>query len=85
MIHKLFTFPFHALVKLGEKIAEEVDRELYDLGSIQKHLLQLELQLEFEDISIEEYEQKEAELLRRYAIAKAREQAALYSFAEEED
>ncbi|WP_308634029.1 gas vesicle protein GvpG [Paenibacillus silvisoli] len=85
MIHKLFTFPFQAVIKLGEKIAEEVDRELFDLGLIQKQLLQLELQFEFEEITIEEYEGKEAELLRRYEIAKAREQAAWFSSPDEED
>lgn len=85
MIHKLFTFPFQAVVKLGEKIAEEVDRELFDLGRIQTQLLQLELQLELEEIAIEEYELQEAELLRRYEIAKACEQAVWFSSEVEED
>jgi Gas vesicle protein G. len=85
MIHKLFTFPMQAVIKLGEKIAEEVDRELFDIGLIQTQLLQLELQLELEELSIEEYELKEYELLRRYEIAKAREQAAWFSSEAEED
>lgn len=85
MIHKLITLPFHAIIKLGEKIQEEADRELYDLGLIQKQLLQLELLYELEEISSEAYELKEADLLRRYEIAKERELSALLQSEEKED
>jgi hypothetical protein len=76
MLHKLFTLPFKAVIKLGEKIKEEVDRELYDVDFIQHQLIQLEMLLEMDEITQEYYEQKEEELLQRYEIAKEREQGS---------
>ncbi|MEO2075604.1 MAG: gas vesicle protein GvpG [Bacillus sp. (in: firmicutes)] len=73
MIHKLFTMPIRSLIKLGEKIQEEVDQELYDLPHLQQQLVDLHLLFELEEIDEESYLEQEQELLRRYKIAKDRE------------
>jgi hypothetical protein len=55
-----------------EQVADEVDRQLYDEGSIRRELLQLEL--EHEDGNIDEAERlmREEELFDRLAIARQR-------------
>lgn len=73
MLHKLFTFPIRSLIKLGEKIQEEVDQELYDLPYIQQQLMDLHMMYEMGEIDEEVYDDQEQELLRRYKIAKERE------------
>ncbi|MGP4061217.1 gas vesicle protein GvpG [Halobacillus litoralis] len=70
MIHKLFTSPINLIVKVGEHVKEEVDKEMYDLEHIQKKLVQLQMMYELEEISEEAYTAQEEELLQRYEIAK---------------
>jgi hypothetical protein len=69
MILKLFTWPIDTVKFVGEKVKEEVDKELYDLETIQKKLARLQMMLELEEISEELYEEEEEELLRRYRTA----------------
>ncbi|KGX90003.1 gas vesicle protein GvpG [Pontibacillus marinus] len=73
MIHKLFTSPLNLVVKVGEQVKEEVDKELYDLDQIQKKLIHLQMMYELEEISEEVYKAQESELLARYEMAKKRE------------
>lgn len=77
MIHKLFTLPIRSLLKLGEKIQEEVDQELYDLPYLQQQLIELHMMFEMEELDEDTYMEREQELLRRYKIAKEREQNEL--------
>ncbi|MCD7033534.1 gas vesicle protein GvpG [Metabacillus sp. GX 13764] len=79
MIQKLFTAPFDLLIKVGEKVQEEADKEMYDLETIQKKLVHLELMLEMDEVSEEEYKESEEELLERYEIAKLKEQEQFYN------
>ncbi|NJP37853.1 gas vesicle protein GvpG [Alkalicoccus luteus] len=74
MIFKLFTWPIDTVKFVGEKVKEEVDKELYDLETIQKKLARLQMMLELGDISEEAYDSEEAILLERYRIAKQLEQ-----------
>jgi hypothetical protein len=74
MIHKLFTLPIRSIIKLGEKIQEEVDQELYHLPLLQQKLIELHTMYELGEIDDETYDVQEQELLRRYKIAKEREQ-----------
>ncbi|NHC41970.1 gas vesicle protein GvpG [Bacillus sp. MM2020_1] len=74
MIHKLFTLPIRALLKLGEKIQEEVDQELYDIPYLQQQLVELHMMFEMEEIDEITYLEREQELISRYKIAKEREQ-----------
>ncbi|APC47934.1 gas vesicle protein GvpG [Virgibacillus halodenitrificans] len=73
MLHKLVTGPLNMVKKVGGKIQEEADKELYDLPTIQKKLVQLQMKYELQEMSEEEYKHKEAELLERYEIAKRKE------------
>lgn len=73
MIFKLFTLPIRSLIKLGEKIQEEVDQELYDLTLIQQQLIELHMIYDMEEIDEDAYIEREQELLNRYKIAKERE------------
>lgn len=73
MIFKLFSLPIRSLIKLGEKIQEEVDEELYDLVNIQQQLIELHMMYDMEEIVEEAYIEREQELLIRYKIAKDRE------------
>lgn len=70
MIQKLFTFPFDLVIKVGEKVKEEADKEFYDLERIQKKLIHLEMMYELEEIDEVAYKHSEMELLARYEIAK---------------
>ncbi|MFB3167977.1 hypothetical protein F4694_003587 [Bacillus niacini] len=73
MIFKLFSLPIRSLIKLGEKIQEEVDQELYDLTLIQQQLIELHMMYDMEEIDEDAYIEREQELLNRYKIAKERE------------
>ncbi|MEH7492125.1 gas vesicle protein GvpG [Neobacillus niacini] len=73
MIFKLFSLPIRSLIKLGEKIQEEVDQELYDLTLIQQQLIELHMMYDMDEIDEEAYIEREEELLNRYKIAKERE------------
>ena len=74
MIHKLFTFPIRSLIKLGEKIQEEADQELYNIPHIQQQLMELHTLYEMGEIEEETYAEREQDLLNRYKIAKEREE-----------
>ena len=64
--------PVRGVTWVVEQVADEVDRQLYDEGSIRRELLQLEL--EYEDGNIDEAERlmREEELFDRLAIAQQR-------------
>ena len=73
MIFKFFTLPIRSLIKLGEKIQEEADQELYNITYIQQQLIELHMLFDMEEIDEETYAAREEELLNRYKIAKDRE------------
>ncbi|WP_139487943.1 gas vesicle protein GvpG [Brevibacillus dissolubilis] len=77
MIHKLVAWPIRALILLGEKVEEEVNRELYDIPHLQQQLISLHMMFEMEEIDEETYLRKETELLTRFQIAKQREWEAM--------
>ncbi|MFC0274768.1 gas vesicle protein GvpG [Metabacillus herbersteinensis] len=70
MIHKLVTAPMNLVVKIGRKVQEEAEKELYDLPTIQQKLIQLQMMFELGEIPEEAFQEKEDELLTRYVIAK---------------
>lgn len=73
MIHKLVTTPMNLVIKVGEKVKEEADKELYDLPTIQQKLIQLQMMYELGEITEDAFKEKEEELLIRYEIAKKKE------------
>lgn len=85
MLHKLVTWPFDAVIKVGEKVKEEADKELYDLPTIQQKLIQLQMMYELEEIPEEVFQEQEQELLIRYEIAKRREMALWEELTKEKE
>ena len=73
MIHKLVSAPINLVIKIGEKVKEEADKELYDLPTIQQKLIQLQMMYELEEIPEEVYKEKEEDLILRYEMAKRME------------
>jgi len=66
--------PVKGLVWLCEKLDEVAEKELTDEGRIKEELMALQLQFELDQISEQEYNQKEQELLARLdTLIKARE------------
>lgn len=61
------------LKKIAEQVKDEADKELYDLPTIEKKLIQLQMQEELGEIPEDEYREKEEQLLARYETAKQKE------------
>ncbi|MDN4863301.1 gas vesicle protein GvpG [Priestia megaterium] len=70
MIHKLLLSPVTLIVKVGQKIKEEADKELYDVSFIQQKIIHLQMMYELGEIPEDAYIEKEKELLLRYEAAK---------------
>jgi len=54
---------FKGLVFIAEKINELMEREISDEGRIKERLMALQLKFEMDEISVEEYDRQEEELL----------------------
>ena len=65
LIDSILLAPLKGVVWLGGKLNEIVDKELNDTGRIKEELMRLQLQFELDEISQQEYDQKETELLDR--------------------
>lgn len=67
MIFKLLllpiTGPIEGVTWLGEQILERADQELDEKENLNKRLLSLQLALDLEEISEEEYDEQEEEIL----------------------
>jgi hypothetical protein len=57
--------PLKGVVWLGRKINDVADQEVNDVGRVKEELMELQMQLEMEQISEEEYTEKERSLLDR--------------------
>ncbi|WP_282034401.1 gas vesicle protein GvpG [Metabacillus indicus] len=73
MLHKLVAAPINLVIRIGQKVQEEAEKELYDLPTIQQKLIQLQMMFELGEIPEKAYQEKEDELLMRYEMAKRRE------------
>jgi hypothetical protein len=54
---------FKGLLFIAEKINELMQREISDEGRIKERLMALQLKFEMDEISVEEYDRQEEELL----------------------
>ena len=63
VLDDIFLAPIKALIWLGEKVNEVAEEEVSGEGRIKERLMELQLRFELDEISEEEYEQKEEELL----------------------
>ncbi len=77
LIDDILLLPLKPIIWMGKKINEIVEKELSDEGLIKEHLMKLQLEFELDEISEEEYNKQEEELLARLdAIRKAKEEAS---------
>jgi Gas vesicle protein G len=64
--------PVKGVAWVGEQVAEEADRQLYDEGRIRRELAELDRLWEDGELSEEEREHAEADLMERLRVAHAR-------------
>ena len=64
--------PVKGIYSLVKVIHDKMEEELYDPTKIQQELMQLQLQFEMDQISEEEYDEQEADLLERLSESKRR-------------
>ncbi len=57
--------PVHGVVWLAEKIKETAEADMFDESKIYESLFALQMQLELEEITEEEYQESETELMER--------------------
>lgn len=73
------------LTSIARKVEEEADKELYDLPTIEKKLIHLQMMAELGEIPEDVYKEQEEVLLTRYEIAKQREIDKWEAFIEEKE
>ena len=74
LLDDILLAPLKGVIWLGKKVNDVGERELYDEGGIKDELMKLQLQFELDEISEQEYDEKEKELLDRLdAITKSKE------------
>jgi len=64
LIDDILMAPIKGIIFLAEKINEVVEKETSDEGSIKERLMELQMKFEMDEITEEEYDKKEDELLR---------------------
>jgi len=75
LIDSILLAPLKGVVWLGEKLNQIAQEELYDEGRIKEELMALQLQFELDQISEQEYNEREKELLERLdAITESKKQ-----------
>lgn len=74
LIDSILLAPLKGVIWMGQKLGDMAEKELSDKGRIKEELMRLQLQFELDEISEEEYDKKESELLDRLdAIANSQE------------
>lgn len=64
----LFKLPAKGFMGIFKRIAEMAEEELNDASKVREELLQLEFLFETDQITEEEYQEKEAELMERLTV-----------------
>ncbi len=75
LLGKLLTFPVSGPWWVMEQVVAEAERQLYDEDEIRRQLAELEVLQEQGQISDEDLEDAEEQLLERLRIARARHEA----------
>jgi len=68
LIDSILLAPIKGVIWLGKKFNEVIERETSDEGVIKEKLMELQLQFELDEISEDEYNKKEKELLERLDV-----------------
>ena len=63
LIDDIFFAPINSIVWIAKKIDDISQKELSDKGKVKEKLMELQLRYELDEISEEEYYEKEKELL----------------------
>lgn len=64
LIDDILLAPLKAVIFIGEKINEVIEKEMSDEGAIKEKLMTLQLKFEMDEIDEEEYDRREDELLK---------------------
>ena len=64
LIDDILLAPLKGVIFIGKKINDVIEKEMSDEGSIKERLMGLQLKFEMDEISEEEYDQMEDELLK---------------------
>lgn len=65
LLDDLLLAPIKGVVWVAEKIDEMAETEFTDDSSVREELLELQMRLELEEITEDEYQQRETELMDR--------------------
>jgi hypothetical protein len=65
LLDSILLAPLHGVVWLGRKLNDVADQELNDPGRIKEELMALQMQFEMDEISEQEYTEKERDILDR--------------------
>jgi hypothetical protein len=65
LLDSILLAPLHGVVWLGRKLNDLAEQELNDPGRIKEELMALQMQFEMDEISEQEYTEKERDLLDR--------------------
>jgi hypothetical protein len=65
LLDSILLAPLKGVIWMGQKLSDMAEKELSDKGRIKEELMWLQLQFELDEISEEEYNKKESELLDR--------------------
>ena len=68
LIDSILLAPVKGVIWFGKKISEVVEKETSDQGVIKEKLMELQLEFELDEISEDEYNKKEKELLERLDV-----------------
>jgi len=63
LIDDILMAPLKGVIFIAEKINEVIEKETSDEGAIKERLMSLQLKFEMDEISEEEYDRREDELL----------------------
>ncbi|MBC8217623.1 MAG: gas vesicle protein GvpG [Planctomycetes bacterium] len=69
LLDSILLAPVKGVIWLGKKVNEVGENKLYGEGSIKEELMALQLQFELDEISEQEYDEKERELFDRLDIS----------------
>ncbi len=61
----LISAPFRGLLRIFEEVADQAEKELYDEDAVKSELAEIYKQLEAGDLTEEEFDLREAELVQR--------------------
>ena len=77
LIDDLLLAPISGLKFILAQVQKVAEQELNDESVIKEHLLELQMQLELEEVSEEDYKVREAELFARLRVIKEKQMEAL--------